>query len=648
MTKQILRSETAVAPDAGRFSRKVRKSIADEDWGKLKALSEEAIEATPDCAEAWFASAIAAFQFNDLATAASRAEQAFAERSDISDIADFLSVVYALAGELNASTYYAKLAVALTPSPAFRKLIPVSFPQFAKVYQNISERPLVRYGLAAIGRKAWAEAENWFRQHLTFDSSDESAHVGLAISLSAQGELRGSVEALRAARHALPHAVDIASQLGNALTTMGRLSEGRACHRSAVSLAPDRPGTHAMALVDRLFDPDTNSEEAADAFREWGERFGVPDDGEPAFARPEPKDRLTIGYMVGSQGNLPTGVGLARILMHHDPERFQTAGFGIGALSDVNNAVFQKCVSRWHDMAQMDAITLRAIVSAEEIDVLIDVNGFRAPDLLIGYGARMAPCQAVWAEAPLGTGLRNMDYLITDTYLDANPAMAERLSEELVHLKLGSVLISRFDNASAPVDEPEYDEITFAADVTLMELNPTTVECWARVLHRLPDSKLILKDHRFGTGENLNSLIELFGNFGLAHRVDIVAEEFAEPFFQQGHIALLPLPMPRPQSVIDALGARLPVICFAGAHRDRRQAASVINQLGFADSMVAESEADFENLAVEWAENHDKRRAFRSDIAVQLETSPYLDAPARARDLENMIEDLWRRACERS
>jgi len=135
------------------------------------------------------------------------------------------------------------------------------------------------------------------------------------------------------------------------------------------------------------------------------------------------------------------------------------------------------------------------------------------------------------------------------------------------------------------------------------------------------------------------------GDTTTVDRTEIDVEEGAD-----SQLTVLPAGVTLAQLVngLNALGARLPVICFAGAHRDRRQAASVINQLGFADSMVAESEADFENLAVEWAENHDKRRAFRSDIAIQLETSPYLDAPARARDLENMIEDLWRRACERS
>ena len=137
MTKQILRSEVVVVPDAGRFLRKIRKSIADEDWDRVEELSEEAIEATPECPEAWFASAIAAFHKNDLAAAASRAEQALAERSDVHDIADFLSVVYALAGELTASTYYAKLAVALPEAPAFGGLVPETFPKFAKVFLSV-------------------------------------------------------------------------------------------------------------------------------------------------------------------------------------------------------------------------------------------------------------------------------------------------------------------------------------------------------------------------------------------------------------------------------------------------------------------------------------------------------------------------------
>ena len=62
----------------------------------------------------------------------------------------------------------------------------------------------------------------------------------------------------------------------------------------------------------------------------------------------------------------------------------------------------------------------------------------------------------------------------------------------------------------------------------------------------------------------------------------------------------------------------------------------------------AENEDDFVDLAVEWAENADKRTAFRAEVADRLMTSPGLDANARARDLERLIEDLWRRACERS
>ena len=648
MTKQVLRSKAAVAPDAGRFAREILKPIADEDWGKVEELSEASIEATPECAEAWFAFAIAAFYKNDLAAAALRAEKALAHQGDAGDVADFLSVIYALAGDINGSTYYAKLVSALSEVPDFRGMVPETFPKFAKVFQNITERPLVHFGLHAVERKAWAEAENWFRQHLAFDPKEKYAHVGLAMSICAQGEPRGGVEALRAARHALPHDPDIASQLGNALTTLGRFVEGQACHRWAMSVAPDDAGTHAMAVVDRHFDPNARSEETADAFRQWGERFAVPDDGEPAFAKPQPKERLTVGYVVSGQGNSPSGLALAKVLMNHDPERYQTTGFGLGALSDAQNIVFQKCVSRWHDVAKMDPITLGAIVAAEEVDVLIDLGGFHKPDLLVAFGARMAPCQATWSGAPLGTGLRNMDFMITDGYLDANPAMACHMTEELAHLALGSILVPAVNDLTAPISEPDHAEVTFAADANLMELNVPTVECWARVLHRVADAKLILKGQHLGTGDNLNWLIELFGDFGVAHRVDIVSEEFADEFFQQGHVALLPLPMPRPQSVIDALRARMPVVCLAGTHRDRRQAASLLHHMDLGDTMVAENEDDFVDLAVEWAENADKRRAFRAEVADRLMTSPGLDANARARDLERLIEDLWRHACERS
>jgi predicted O-linked N-acetylglucosamine transferase (SPINDLY family) len=642
MTKKAGKGGLEQTPNVGRLLQSVESALGNEQWAQVRELCEPVLEEFPECPEALFALALASVRELDLARAAALAERAFAIDPNVQEYADLLAVVHGLAGDLNTSVYYAKLVTTIPSSQRLRDCMSTTVPSFVTVLQTISEKPLYHRAAQAMVVEDWTEAEHWLRQHLAFEPGSQEAYLALGTCLMAQGTPRAAVEALRAGQHQLPPDPDIASLLAKALGAVGRFDESAACYRWARAQAPDDAAIGAAQLVQRLYDPRSEAGQTAAAFREWGHRFGLDGRRVPELDTPAADGQLTIGYLVAGCGGSASAKALTGILAHRDSRRFTTVGFGYGSLDKTSNIAFQKCVDRWQDISGSDPLTLAAMVRAEGIDILVDLAGFSAPDLLVAFGTRMAPCQVAWLDSPAGTGLTAMDFLLTDKFVDPDPSGGGRYSEWLAYLRQGSVVAAPAEPLDAAIVPRESSGMVFAADATLMEINPVTVEYWAHTLHAVPQSVLILRDHDFRDPENLAHLIGLFGDFGLAHRVDVVAEPSPVSFFRKGDVCLLPVPYPAPQSAMNALSAGVPVVCPAGEGRQTRLAASLLDHLELDEPMVAETRDDYVALAVEWAVDENRQKRFRATIGERLKRAGTLDPKARAQDLEAAYEEMWK------
>jgi protein O-GlcNAc transferase len=360
-----------------RFLSRVARALEKRDLDRARALGESLVAKDPGSPEARFALALAALLADDLAGAAALAVEAFEADPNVRETADLAALVYGLAGDLTTAIYYGKLAAVIPASPRLAALLPPTLPTFARVLCEIAERPLLERGSRALATGAWVAAEHWLRQHLAFEPECREAQVKLALCLLTQGRARAATDALRAARHQRPTDAEIASLLGRALTASGRFADAAACHRHAISQAPEDAVVHAAALVDALADPACRPGDAAAGVRAWGRKFG--ERRMPGLPRPTSvaARRLVVGLFVAGNASSAEAKALTRILVHRDPNRFTMVGFGYGSLSENLNIGFQKAVDRWHDVGDCDPLTLAAMVEAEEIDILVDLPAFR-------------------------------------------------------------------------------------------------------------------------------------------------------------------------------------------------------------------------------------------------------------------------------
>lgn len=617
------------------------------NWKEIATECEAFRAQNGSLPEAAFLSSLAAFHRDDIVAAVREAEEAFDGNPEVSEFAGWLAALYVMVGNLAKSSYYGKLTGALPSSPRVLAWMPSSLPTFADTFVEIEEMPLLRRALSAAAAGRWAEAESWCRQHIVFEANHLDGHLSLAHCLFVQGRFQSAAQGLRAALHNLPRNPQLASLLGQALTEIGRFAESHAMHDWAMSLDPENPTIAAAALNGLFADPSVDAAEAAAATRAWTARFSMA----PGALGPVPvvrrKSRLTVGWLLGSIGRSSAGGALAVLQARHNSQRFRFVGFGHGLLTDPHNLVFQKAMDTWHDVKGTDTYTLGAMLAAEDVDILVDLTGLNNPEVLIGLGARMAPVQLSWGGVPVGAGGGAFDGLVSDSVLDPEGEPAP-YSERPFLLRLGSVL-AELPGDELPLAGGAADpSLTFVADVTLGELSPDTVAAWARILHAVPYSMLLLADRDFRDAANTERLIELFGMFGLAHRVDVGTFDTAADLFAQGDIALLPPGSTRPELALAALWAGLPVVALAGQGRHRRKVDSLLHGLGLGGETLAKDAQGLCDLAVRWAGDAEGRRAFRDGIRARLKSSPAFDAQARAADLEAVLEAAWEEACRKA
>lgn len=623
------------------FFGRVDELVEKGEWETIQEEGAALLESEEQCGDVLFLLALAAFTRHDFASAVDHAKRAYDADPRVAEYCDLLATLHGMAGDLSSASFFAKMASVGTSSPKLAGWLPKSLPTFTESFFEIHSRPFFQQAVRALSLGRWADAEHWFGQHLAFHPKDAEAHAGLAHALMVRGLFASAAENLRAARHVVPSDAKVASLLGNALAAVGQFAEAQAVHRAAkVGDAAD-PAIHAAAITDLLADPAVEPQAIATEIQDWARRFGVAPEALPPRRSSASPRRLTVGYVIGTAGRSQSIAFLTEILAKHDAQRFRVVGFGAGPLSDPSNVIFQKCFEAWGNTRDADPLTFASMVRAENVDILIDVSGFTSPALLRAFGARMAPVQAMWSPFFYGMDPQNVDVLLTDGFLDPTDQAAAVVGETLCRLEMGAPMV--LPVPAVPMDAAAGGEArgpVFAADATLAELNVQTVEAWAQILAAVPDAVLLLRDHGFRSGDVGKRLIGLFGNFGLAHRVDVVSVSETAEFFAQADVCLLPYLSMRPEVAVNALAAGLPVVNWSGVGRHRRVIGSVLNFAGLAGEMVAEGADEYRDKAVAWMNDAARRQAFRETIRARLASAAVFDTAGRAADLERAYLNL--------
>ncbi|CCQ74175.1 hypothetical protein [Magnetospira sp. QH-2] len=632
-----------VAADKAQLVEKANALVDSENWQELASLSLDYLDQDPDSAEAYFLAAVAAFQQDSIREAVDFAEIAFSKDSAVRETIELLSSLYVFAGELSQALFHGKIAMTVQSNETYSRWVPKDLATFGQALGKVRENPLMNKAVLATRDEDRNQAVHWLRQHIAFNPESRKAHKALAHTLTGAGLFHEAVNSLRAAAHALPGDASILSQLSDNLAYAGYRDQSRALGELTRSIVPDDAAVQFDTICSRLTDSMDPLDSISQEIQGWGERFGCKPEPWAVDPVAGPRSQLTVGYLVGGAGARGHADALADTLAAHDTDKYRLIGFGWGKLTQEQNLKFQKCFNTWHDVRNLDPITFGTMVAAEAVDILVDASGYGSPEQLAAFGTRMAPVQVSWFGAPAGSGMGAMDIMLTDSVLDpsdSDPALHERLFKQengLPPINLPSPELPMREAGSG--EEP----VTLVANAPMEFLSPYQVSIWARVLFALPEASLVLQDYAYGHQAVISRLIGMFGDYGLAHRIDLAAPHQTEALYHMGDICLAPLIVGNPADAAQALWQGLPVVTLNGPDRRQREVASLLNQLGLGD-MVADSIESYVEIVADWARDVDRRTQFRQSIRDRMSGASLFDPKQRARSMESTYAALWSEA----
>jgi len=367
-----------------------------------------------------------------------------------------------------------------------------------------------------------------------------------------------------------------------------------------------------------------------------------------APARAAARDKIRLGYFSPDFRDHATAHLMSGVFERHDKSRFEVSAFSFGPSSaDEMRKRLTAAFDRFLDVGDRTNQQIAELARDLEIDIAIDLNGFTEFHRFGIFANRAAPIQVEYLGFPGTTGAPFIDYLIADPVIvpdDQRVHFSERVVRlpHTYHPYDRTREIAEDTPSRASLSLPE-SGFVFCCFNNNYKITPDVFDGWMRILRRTPGSVLWLLRNSEPAAANLRREAEARG-------VDPGRLAFAERApnpqhlgrHRQADLFLDTLPYNAHTTASDALWAGLPVLTRIGEAFAGRVAASVLTAVGLPE-MIARSQPEFEDMAVELATNPDKLAAISAKLANNRLATPLFDTELFTRDLERAFAAM----CER-
>lgn len=350
--------------------------------------------------------------------------------------------------------------------------------------------------------------------------------------------------------------------------------------------------------------------------------------------------KLRIGYVSSSIREHSIIWFLLPILEHHNRNGFRIYCYSSGQHADRWTAMARAKCDAWRDIGSLSDDQAESLIRSDRIDILIDLDGHFAGNRLPLLQRKPAPILATYLGYPCTTGLREIDYRLTDSVADPKDTTDRFHTETLVRLP-GPFLCFRPPSASGPLRSVRTDNeggAVFCCFATLAKLNDELFALWRQILERSANSRLILKAAVLSDKQVRKWVQQRLSQAGIdgeqvefwpfsSRRQDHLAS------FRRVDIALDTFPYNGTTGTCEALWMGVPVVTLAGNEHRSRVGSSILTAAGRAE-WIAANRWQYVNKAVQLAKTIRSVRQSRAALRSDFEASPMCDAPAFVTTLE--------------
>ncbi|HSZ57979.1 MAG TPA: tetratricopeptide repeat protein [Tepidisphaeraceae bacterium] len=493
------------------------------------------------------------------------------------------------------------------------------------------------------------EAIDAYRQALSMRRDFAEALYNMGIAFGELGRLDEAIETYRHAWQTRPNFADAYHNLAIALKDAGQLEEALSCYRRALSLKPDSKIAGNLAYTLNFIEEDPRK--IREETRRWNERFAKPLlPAAPTWDNERlPDRRLRIGYVSPDFREHPVGRFMLPLLANHDRTRFEIFCYTDLIHADWLTEKIKPHVDMWRGTIDLSDEQLARQIRQDRIDVLVDLTMHMRGSRLMAFARKPAPVQVAYLAYCGTTGLEAMDYRLTDPHLDPQSQGDGR--DDAIYCEKSVSLPQTYwcyePSAAAPEPGPlpalAAGYVTFGCLNNFSKVSRKALNTWAEVLRAVPDSRLIICSPEGRHRQGVRDLLRFNGVE--PSRIEFVGllfplEKYLERY-QRIDIALDPFPYPGGTTSLDALWMGVPVVTLAGQTAISRSGVSILSNLSRLQ-WIGHTAEQYVEIATRLAADPAALGAVRQSLREKLRSSPLMNAPQFARDIEAAYRQMWK------
>ncbi len=503
-------------------------------------------------------------------------------------------------------------------------------------------------GVAAAQQLRYEEAIRLMNQAIQNNDQVPDFYHSLGSAYGNQNLFAEATDCYRKALALSPQDAETYSNLAYVLRTQGKLEEAITYYQKARELDPENVVIHSDYLFTLVY---AAHYRAADIYAEhvkFHQQHAAKLANVVHFPRSprDPQKRLKIGYVSSDFRKHAVGYFMAPLLTHHSHREFEIFCYYNHFQQDEFTQHFQQEADHWRDCFNWSDEELASHIRADGIDILVDLSCHKRDNRLLVFARKPAPIQVTYLGHPTSTGLKAIDYRLTDGYTD--PVGFESLSSEKLARLPDSFYCYRPPQDSPPVGELpalRQKHITFGSFNALIKINSQVIQLWAQILQAVPHSRLLLKTHGLTSAATQQEIVDQFAQLGVhPTRLTLLGwQETTEAhlsMYNQIDISLDSFPYNGGTTTCESLWMGVPVVTLIGDRSVSRMGASLLSVVG-CSPWIAQTPQDYVTIAIQLAQNLSSLTSIRAGLRERLKQSALLDEVRFTRNVEKWYRQMW-------
>jgi predicted O-linked N-acetylglucosamine transferase (SPINDLY family) len=313
--------------------------------------------------------------------------------------------------------------------------------------------------------------------------------------------------------------------------------------------------------------------------------------------------------------------------------------------------MFPKC--EWTVVKNKSPEEFKSIIQSHNIDILFDLSAHTGDNRLDTFVLKPAPIQISYCGYPNSSGIRSMDYRITDNYCDDKEKSQKYYQEKLVFMDkcfLAYSPATGLENLPELGPQPciENNYITFGCFNRFNKINSMVISVWEKILVAAPNARFIIKTKEFQTDKINKQFFDTFKNKEVIDRITVLpySDTYQEHLvdYNKMDISLDTFPYCGTTTSCESLLLGVPILTLSDNVRhyhSQNVTTSLMKNCGL-DEYVTMSQEDYVNKAVYFANNYKLLANLKRDVRKRFVNGPICNYKEFCNLFENKLLELYK------